>query len=59
VVLTADGTLMADYRTLLDGMVAAAQTTMVPGVVMKRLLAPPLRGRKLPRWDCDVWRRRS
>ena len=44
VVLTADRTLMADYKVLLDGMLAAAQTTMVPRVVMKTVLAPRLSG---------------
>ncbi len=33
---------MADYRVLLDGMVAASQTTMVPAFVMKTVLAPRL-----------------
>ena len=40
VVLTADRILMADYRLLFDGMLAASQTTLTPSVVMNRLLAP-------------------
>jgi len=42
IVLTADRVLMAGYAVLLDGMVAAAQTTRIPGVVMRRLVAPPM-----------------
>jgi len=41
-VLTADRTLMADYPTLLDGMMATIQTTGAPALVMRRLLAPPM-----------------
>jgi len=44
VVLTADRTLMADYRVLFDGMLAASQTTRVPSALMKALMAPRLRG---------------
>ena len=43
VVLTADRTLMADYRILLDGMLAASQTTATPLAVMGGFLMP--RGR--------------
>ncbi|MDP6108203.1 MAG: hypothetical protein QGI33_07200, partial [Candidatus Brocadiia bacterium] len=43
IVLTADRTLMADYRMLFDGMVGASQTTRTPRFLMKRLLAPPAR----------------
>lgn len=42
IVLTADRTLMADYPTLLDGMMGTIQTTSVPGFIMRRLLAPPM-----------------
>lgn len=42
IALTADRTLMADYPTLLDGMMATVQTSAVPTVVMRRLLAPPV-----------------
>lgn len=45
VVLTADRTLMADYPTLFDGMMGTIQTSAVPAFVMRRMLAPPLRGR--------------
>lgn len=41
-VLTADRTLLADYPTLLDGMTATVQTTAVPSVVMRRMLAPAM-----------------
>lgn len=41
VVLTADRTLMARYETLLDGMMAASQTTFTPWPVMRGLLMPP------------------
>lgn len=40
IVLTADRILMADYRLLFDGMLAASQTTLTPSFVMNRLLAP-------------------
>lgn len=40
VVLTADATLMARYDTLLDGMMAASQTTTTPWPVMRGLLMP-------------------
>ncbi|MDP6438428.1 MAG: radical SAM protein [Candidatus Brocadiia bacterium] len=43
IVLTADRTLMADYRMLFDGMVGASQTTRTPRFLMKGLLAPPAR----------------
>jgi len=36
---------MADYPTLLDGMLATIQTTSVPGLVMRRFLAPPMADR--------------
>ena len=42
VVLTADRSSMAGYRSLFGGMVSASQTTMLPEVVMKGLLAPPV-----------------
>lgn len=41
VVLTADRILMARYDVLLDGMMAASQTTTTPGIILSRLLAPP------------------
>jgi len=44
VVLTADRTLMADYRLLLDGMVSCSQTTTTPGFLVRLLIAPPLNG---------------
>jgi radical SAM superfamily enzyme YgiQ (UPF0313 family) len=40
VVLTADRTLMADYRVLLDGMLAASQTTSTPWLLMDKLMLP-------------------
>ena len=40
IVLTADRTLMADYPTLLDGMMGTIQTTSVPEFLMRRCLAP-------------------
>jgi len=42
VVLTADRSLMADYRTVFEGMVGAGQTTSVPSVLMRVLVAPPV-----------------
>ena len=39
VVLTADRTLLADYDILLDGMMSASQTSVVPSPVMSCLLA--------------------
>ena len=42
IVLTADRTLMADYPTLLDGMMGTIQTTKVPRFLMRRILAPPM-----------------
>ncbi len=42
VVLTADRSSMAGYRSLFGGMVSASQTTMLPEAVMKSLLAPPV-----------------
>lgn len=41
IVLTADRTLMANYRTLLGGMMASSQTTTTPQWLVERLLAPP------------------
>lgn len=40
IVLTADRTLMADYGTLFDGMIAASQTTTTPRPILTGLLAP-------------------
>ncbi len=42
VVLTADRTLMADYRTLLDGMLGASQTTSTPLPLLEMLIARPV-----------------
>ena len=42
VVLTADRSSMAGYRSLFGGMVSASMTTMLPEAVMKGLLAPPV-----------------
>lgn len=42
IILTADRTLMADYPTLMDGMMATIQTTAVPGLLMRRMLSPPV-----------------
>ena len=44
IVLTADRTLMADYRVLFDGMLSASQTTTTPDLFMRLLLARPLWG---------------
>jgi len=43
VVLTADRSLFARYDVLLDGMVAAVQTTRIPSPLMSGVLARPLR----------------
>lgn len=43
VVLTADRTLMARYRFLLDGMVSASQTTATPETLWRLLTAPPVK----------------
>ena len=43
IVLTADGTLMADFRTLLEGMLSGAQTTAIPAALMRALIARPIR----------------
>ena len=40
--LTADRTLLARYGILLDGMMSASQTSVVPSLVMNRFLAPRL-----------------
>ena len=40
VVLTADRTSMAGYGALFGGMLSASQTTMVPGFIMKHMVAP-------------------
>jgi radical SAM superfamily enzyme YgiQ (UPF0313 family) len=40
VVLTADRTMFAAYRTLFEGMLSASQTTRTPSLLMKGLLAP-------------------
>ena len=40
IVLSADRTQLADYRTTLDGMVGAGQTTSTPMLMMDALLAP-------------------
>ena len=40
IVLTADRTLTAAYRLLLDGMLAASQTTIAPPALVGRLLMP-------------------
>ncbi|NOZ23206.1 MAG: B12-binding domain-containing radical SAM protein [Planctomycetes bacterium] len=42
IVLTADRVLMADYRILLDGMFAAAQTTSTPEPVMRSFVSTPM-----------------
>ena len=46
VVLTADALLMADYPSLLDGMIASSQTTATPEWLTRGLLAPsqPIHG---------------
>ncbi|MEN6549381.1 MAG: hypothetical protein ABFE07_25325, partial [Armatimonadia bacterium] len=43
IVLTADRTLMAQYTVLLDGMLAASQTTSSPAPIIERLLLPRAR----------------
>ena len=40
IVLTADRTLMADYRLLFDGMLASSQTSSIPPFVTSNLLMP-------------------
>ncbi|MHB8996739.1 MAG: B12-binding domain-containing radical SAM protein [Armatimonadota bacterium] len=40
IVLTADRTLMSRYNVLLDGMMAASQTTSMPAPVVKTVLMP-------------------
>jgi len=40
IVLTADRTLIADYRILFDGMLAASQTTTFPPALLQGLLMP-------------------
>ena len=40
IVLTADRTLFADYKLLMDGMVSSTQTTATPNFLMLGLLAP-------------------
>ena len=47
VVLTADRTLMADYRALFGGMLSASQTTRTPALLMKHVLAPRVRSKTL------------
>ncbi len=41
--MTADRTLMADYKLLFDGMLAASQTTATPPALISRLLMPWVR----------------
>jgi len=43
IVLTGDRTLFADYRILLEGMMSASQTSVVPSPLMKWVLARPVR----------------
>jgi len=47
IVLTADKTLMAPYRLLFDGMLAASQTTTTPSALIDMLLLPKSPGREL------------
>jgi radical SAM superfamily enzyme YgiQ (UPF0313 family) len=43
IVLTADRTLMADYRLLFDGMLASSQTSTSPPALLSKLLMPQAR----------------
>ena len=43
VVLTADRTLMADFRLLFDGILAATQTTTMPAPIVRMVLLPRAR----------------
>ncbi len=44
IVLTADPTLMADYRLLFDGVLVANQTTTTPAMIIRALMMPAARG---------------